>query len=282
MANYNVSGIIYAKATAANLALAGSATGGAEEDATDRISPPTILIGRITSSTATVLVTGVGTTFEDDLLPGEYLFSYDFSGVPSLVGKIQAINSQSQITLTSEASTDVDSRPFGSSLSLIRNNDSILIRIPAVASPGVNNYIIPDWKNMRLAPKVPASYNDENITQMFQYTDAGEPLIISAGNVYAPFTITPRNLITSYVVGGVSKVFSTAASLPSFLWAQLNPYGDNGVDVLAPATIYRLFTLGAGLPGISISPQMNASILVNAGYNVSATVSGGGGNVGIG
>jgi hypothetical protein len=346
MAQYTASGIIYARATPANLAIATTQAGGNEPDITERISPPTLAAGQITCvpftgsgtlldvstsggitsiegdgtdfvadfnvgqvlyaintsgtysllgtigviddttnlkltgvavntpsegdtlAVTTSIVSGVGTDFENQFLVGQYLFAYDYSGSPYLVGQVLEINSSTQITLTQYASAAVVvASQCGMMDTLIKQSDSILIRIPTIVQNGQT--IIPDWASLRLTFNDTFSYNNSTRTNLSQYSQVGDKLSVYNGaTIKAPFTITPTNQIVVFKVSVNSNgrgCFANTGDFPRFTFAVYNPYGENPT-VLSAATMFKLYT-NETMEGIPISVNMENLILEAAGYN---------------
>jgi hypothetical protein len=344
---YTASGIIYARATPANLTVAYSATGGREVDITDRLNPPTlaagtitcvpvsgagtfdgyttsggvttiagdsttflsnyvvgqvlyyidtfgkyVLVGTIASIASNVslkltgvivnvptvgdtlagtsnIVAGVGTDFISDFQDKQYLFAYDYNGAPFLVGRILSRDSVSQITLTGPSSSAVAiEAQCGGMDTLLRQDDSILIRIPTIVENG--NTLIPNWNSLRLSGNNPLQYNDPAKTSLYEYSVIGDVLSISTGTPSdADFTITPTNTISRYKsnVGPTGQsVFQNASDIPSYVFALYNPFAPYPTT-LGPSTMYKLFT-NERMEGIPVSVGMSEYGLVIAGYNV--------------
>ena len=264
MVNYSVSGIIYAKVTPENLAIANGLTG--VGTLTDVITPPSLLDGKITFSTSSTSVDGTDTDFQTDLLEGDYLFAYTAAGVPALVGKISSINSITSLTLTAEASYNSPDVPrnYGSSSFFIRSNESILMRVPAVPVFNVpNNIMIPSWANFRL-PVTSQVYGTNNplVSAVSQYSESGQPLIIDGSPVNVPFTIMPITKIYTSRANGVT--------LPSFIFAEINFFGQNTQELIA-STMYNLFT-NSIIPGEQIGVRyLPPSFDTNSGYSLVLT-----------
>jgi len=262
--NYSVSGIIYAKPTTENLAVANSISGVGE--LTDVITPPSLLDGKITFSTSSSSVTGTDTDFQTDLLEGDYLFAYTATGVPALVGKIDTINSITSLTLTTDASysSPTVARNYGSSSFFIRSNESVLIRIPAVPVFNVPNTImIPSWANFRL-PVTTNSFGTNNsaVSSVSQYSESGQPLVIDGTPTNIPFSIIPITKIYISQRNGVT--------LPSFIFAEINFFGAIVQELIA-STMYSLFT-NSIIPGEQIGTRfLPSGFANNSGYTLVST-----------
>jgi len=267
MPTYAASGIIYAKATPSNLAVALTPSGGTDEQITDRINPPTLATGKITADTASDVVTGVDVDFTTDCEVGEYLFAYGAGAVPVLVGKIASIDSGGQqLTLTANASSDADEAPYGVMKTLLKTNENILIRVPRIPLNNNQSYI-PDWASMRVRPFGVNDFNDPSITEITQYSSSGVPVDIGGGT-NIPFLIEPYNRFTVYTNNNVSFCWRDVREFPNFIFALYNPYGNNSQSNLNAATMYQIFTVSQ-IPGLLISTNYLTNGLKNAGYFIS-------------
>lgn len=266
MPTYAASGIIYAKATPANLSVALSPTGGTDEQITDRINPPTLETGKITASVSSPTVTGVDVDFETDCKVGEYIFAYGAGAVPVLVGRIQAINGPQSLTLTDDASSDADETPYGVMKQLVATNENILIRVPRIPLNDRQSYI-PDWAAMRVRPYDSNQYNDSTATgytNLTQYSETGIPVVIDSGT-NVPFLIEPYNRFTVYTSSTSSFCWRETREFPNYIFALYNPFGNNSQQNLNPATMYQLFTEEI-IPGVLISTNFLTAGLKAAGY----------------
>jgi hypothetical protein len=348
MAQYTASGIIYARATPANLEVAITQSGGNEPDITERINPPTLAAGQITCvpftgsgtlldvstsggitsiegdgtnfvadfnvgqvlyainavgnyillgtigviddttnlkltgvavntpsegdslAATTSVVAGIGTNFENDFLEGQYLFAYDYSGSPFLLGKILEINSTSQITLTQYAAAAVVvASQCGMMDTLIKQSDSILIRIPTIVQNGQT--IIPNWASLRLDATSQFSYNLSTKANLSQYSEVGNKLSIYNGTTKAPFTIIPTNIFRGFKVDtnpSLVGCFQNTTEYPRFTFAVYNPYGETPT-MLSAATMFKLYTKET-MDGIPISVRMDITPLEQAGYDINS------------
>jgi hypothetical protein len=268
MATYAASGIIYAKATPANLAVAISPLGGRDEDITDRINPPTLETGKITASVSSDVVTGIDVDFERDCKAGEYIFAYGAGAVPVLVGRILSVDGPQQLTLTGDASSDADEAPYGLMKILLTTNENILIRVPRIPLNEKDSWI-PNWSAMRVRPFDANQYNDSTTyTSLTQYSETGVPIVIDSGT-NVPFLIQPSNRFTVYTSGSISFCWRELRELPNFIFAVYNPFGNNSQQNLSGATMYKLFTTEQ-IPGLLVTTNFSASTLAAAGYSVAA------------
>jgi len=114
MPQYSAPGIIFARATEANLAIARSASGGIDADITDRISPVSLSTGLITTTPSSItgtagamssgntVLAGTGTNFDPQVVPGDILY-YTSSGEYLLIGTVLTVTNDTSLTLTEEA-----------------------------------------------------------------------------------------------------------------------------------------------------------------------------------
>lgn len=111
MAEYTAPGIIFAKATDSNLAIARTDTGGSDADITDRINPVTLAQGVITTSWANLTsgtfssvtspnqINGSSTAFITQIDPGDRLYYLDVT-IYKYVGTVASVQSNTLLTLT--------------------------------------------------------------------------------------------------------------------------------------------------------------------------------------
>lgn len=266
MATYAASGIIYAKATPSNLAVALSPSGGTDEQITDRINPPSLETGKITASTSSNTVTGIDVDFESDCKVGEYIFAYGAGAVPVLVGRIASIDGPQQLTLTDDAASEADEAPYGLMKILLATNENILIRVPRI--PLNNNQSwIPNWAEMRVKPYDRNQFNDQTTyTSLTQYSETGIPTVIDSG-ANAPFLIEPYNRFTPFTSNNNTFCWRETREFPNFIFALYNPFGNNSQQNLSAATMYKLFTTER-IPGVLITTNFQVATLRAAGYTI--------------
>lgn len=343
MAIYTAPGIIFAKATAANLEVAVTASGGVDGDITDRINPVTLAQGVITTTKAnltgtfssvtspneingngtnfdpelvpgdrlyyldgavykfigtvsvvdsdtkvtlsaapvntptlgdtlaknTNIVTGVNTQFLTDYLPGDYLFYFDASGSPILVGRISTV-SDAQLVLTAKSNVDVVNKKGGKVNVVINGSESFLIRIPAI--PNGNAVYLPNWDSFRLTA-TPTSYNNDTVSSISTYSAPNNPAVIGTPS-QAPFSITPTNVFPQLS----NKIFYQTPSpdFPNYLFAVLNPFGDQADLNLIQNTMYQ-FQCSDSIDGILAGANTLVSTLLANGYSSNQFIAGAGG-----
>lgn len=264
MAQINHAGIRYSRVTSANLNVArgtGVISGPLGDFVSDFIEPPTVETGLISASTGSPTVTGVDTNFTSALI-GQFLYGYDGFNNPFLIGLVSAVGSTTSLTLSANASANATSRPFGASYSLITTNESVLVWVPSNAPNPTSTYL-PDYTFWRQSPSSNIqSFNNTRVSQLERYTDAGSLTAIDSTPENINFTIEPTN---RFPQGANSSLYwNTAADLPTWTAALLNPNGNLGIT-LAATTMYR-WTTQEALESILVAPGTSKSTLTAAGY----------------
>jgi hypothetical protein len=239
--NYVVPGIVFAKVTDSNLAVANSQDGGDDNSLTDIITPVTLATGKITSDDTTAIVFGYDTRFLTDFADGDYLFYYNNDATPILLGKVQSRDSDTQITLTDDSSTTLTNQAYcGKSNSVIPRGENLLVRFPVI--PQGNGIIIPNWNEFRQAPVSQSSFNKTSLSSITTYSAVGDPTIYDPSGANVSFSITP---IFPYAqvqnANGYKYIWTQSNSFPNFIYAIINPYG-LGSTRLPANTLYKLFT----------------------------------------
>lgn len=274
---YNFSGIVFAKATDANLAVA-KKTNSTASELTDIFSPVTLATGKIiTASTSSAVIQGSATEFLTDFENGDYLFYYDSTATPFLIGRIQTRNSNTQITLTGNSSVTISTTPTsgqlyptfcGKTSTIIGLNESVVMRVP-VFPYGQAQAIMPNWNKFRLQSQ-PSSYNNPANVSIVTYSAINNPTGPGTSQNIS-FTITAATDFTYVSTGAFRYTFLNATvangGFPTFVYAILNPYGDSTVDSLPPNTLYRLFANeNFNQNGILVSPTYPELFLQASGY----------------
>jgi hypothetical protein len=278
----NLPGITFAVANTANLAVANSQTGNGT--LSDIINPVSLAKGKITSDDTLTAITGAGTEFLADFNVGDYLFYYDiYTAVPALLGRIATISSDTSLILEENAlSTQATGVYCGATNRVVRTQDSILMRIP-VPITGPNQFSLPNWNNWLSIPRKYGAWNDETTNNLERISKPLNPnQLDTEENIQ--YTIKPLFgwPSTEALVNGakVFVYFPTTASIPTNVYALLNPYG-TGNQTLAPNTLFKIFAnsnfnlncIRAGLnypqsnlkeagyfdPNISVSPSTSTS-----------------------
>lgn len=264
---YTATGITFAKATEANLAIANTQSG--VGTLTDVIAPVTLATGTITTANpATTAITGVGTDFENDFAVGQYMFYYDETGEPALLGKIATVSGPGSIVLTANASTTLTNATYcGMAETILATSDNILIQIPVVPN-GQNSVTLPNWGAYR---NTVTGFNNTAGSNLEQYSLVNAPQTQATPPLTPiPYTVTPVYNFQSYntIVNGreVVRLFSDTPFFPSFCYAVFNPYGQEN-SVLAPNTLYKLFASESfQLNGIKVTTAFDPALLAQAGY----------------
>jgi hypothetical protein len=273
MPKYNVSGIVYARVTPANLAIAVTNSGGTSDSVIEEvIKPVSLASGKITSSTSSNLVTGTETTFRTQFKDGQYLYSYDVTGSPELIGKIERVVDNTSILLTENALLSRTLKYAGSSQIMLKGTDNILIRIPAVVAARNSNGVVtqaylPNFVEWRTPDNTLGSngYNNPDSSNLVRYSDPGNILSIDttvSSDNYVPFTIKPLNQFSN---GSNADVVWNVGNIPNYIWAQINPYGDNGVE-MTQSTMFYLFTKTVFNEGLLVTNNYSKRSLELAGY----------------
>jgi hypothetical protein len=250
--NQVLSGITFAQSTAENRAVANSATGGTVTSLTNIITPVSLETGRIYYQTGSPTVTGIGTEFLTDFEAGQYLFAYDrITAAPALLGKIQAIGSDTSLTLTDNAPATVASTAAvycGKTNILLSTRDNIIMRVPVPVQSG--NFFLPFWANWRIAGGVQKGFNRQDRSSLERISSVGSPAT-PAGTPYESISYTINPLINGWIkfsdsdgrneLTSVVKYFPVNQnSIPVFAYAELNPFGE-GNQNLTPNTLFKLF-----------------------------------------
>jgi hypothetical protein len=273
MPQYNVSDIVYARPTPANLAIAITNSGGTSQSTIEEvIKPISLATGKINTDVNTNLVTGFETTFRTQFREGQYLYTYDASGNPELIGKIVSISNNTTLLLTEPALLTRTLKYAGSSQTMLRGSDNILIRIPVVAAARNSNGIVteaylPNWNEWRTPDNTLGSngYNNPDSSNLVRYSNPGDVLSIDttvSSDNYVQFTITPLNQFSN---GSNADVVWNLGSIPNYIWAQINPYGDNGVE-MSQNTMFYLFTKTVFEEGLLVTNNYSKRLLQLAGY----------------
>jgi hypothetical protein len=252
-----------------NLAIANTQSG--VGTLTDVIAPVTFAQGKIDVTNGSTAISGVGTNFNQDFKVGQFLFYYDYTGSPALVGKIANIASATSLTLTTEATINLTSVNCGMANTVVGGRESVLIRIPTVFIG--ESAIIPNWSAYRDPDTAiePTSYNDSTTNSLVQYSDVNSPQTAATPPlVNVPYTITPVYNFQSYetIVSGqkVTRLWQSKTNFPQFCFAIFDPYGDSG-NPLVPNTIFKLFASESfPLNGVQVTTAYNPSYLKSVGY----------------
>jgi hypothetical protein len=258
---YVASGILFAKNTESNMAIAKNPNSLATE-MTDIFAPVTLATGKITSaSVSSPVVQGTSTSFLTDFADGDYLFYYDLSGSPLLVGRIASVDSDTQITLTGNSSIAVSTTPSpgqlyptycGKSNTVIGLNESVIMAVPVV--PYGANVWMPNWNAYRQTA-TPSSYNKTAASRITTISAINNPTA-PASPINISYTIASLTEFV-FVTAGAYKYAFANGNFPSYVYALLNPYGDSLNMDLYQNTLYQ---------AIANQDFENNGILVSASY----------------
>ena len=356
---YPAPGIIFAKATDANLAVARSASGGVDADITDRINPVSLATGFISTSYGSIageagvmtdgdtvlagtdtnfdpevtpgallyylsgsdylfigtvlevtsdtsltlteeadnvptvgaslfvntnIITGVDTTFSTDFTAGDYLFWYDSSGSPTLIGRVSITPSSNfQLQLVSKWTTPIVNKYCGGINVIVNGAESFLVRIPVIPNGAiVNGYptkvFLPSWDSFRITPGNSASYNNTNVSSISTYSIVGGPSEIGpVPNPQIPYSLFGLNIFnttaspttadpTRRILWPALSQFQNAA-FPNFVFALFNPFGNNQGQNMAQNTMFK-FLCAEELQGFIAVANTTAATMVSYGYGV--------------
>lgn len=265
--DYTASGIVFAKATAENLAIANTQSGIGTLN--DVIEPVTFAQGLINITNGSTAITGTGTAFLSDFSVGQFLFYYDNEGDPVLAGKITSIANDVSMTLSENATVNKTLVNCGMSSIVLSTSDNIIIRIPvALTGFGPNVAVIPNWNAYK---NLVTGFNNTSSNTLEQYSITGIPQEAATPPlVNIPYTITPVYNFQSFdtTVAGqkVTLYWQAATNFPSFCFAVFNPNGDAD-SKLAASTLYKLFASETfPLNGVRVTLSYNPGLLSQAGY----------------
>lgn len=271
---YTASGIVFAKATDKNLEVAKSINA-ADTDLTDVFKPVTLANGKIVSaSTSSKIIQGVDTIFTTQFFEGEFMFYYTAGAQPVLLGKIESVNGNSQITLSENSPVTISETPTSGQLypaycgktdTLIGVNESIIMRVPVVPITPTQIWL-PNWNAYRITANEPSSYNLTTSVSMSTYSQINNPQ--EAGTpINIDFTIQPIWDYAKTNIGGFQYVFSTPAQFPNYAYAVLNPYGNSLTDSMPANTLYKFF-VNQEFPNNGLQATTNYPVLflTTSGY----------------
>jgi hypothetical protein len=263
-------GITFYKDTEANLAVAASAQGIGNLE--EEILPVSLEQGTISSTSGSNSVSGIGTDFTDNLA-GQYLYYYDDTGVPELIGKVLSVSSATSLVLTADATITKADVYYGFTNTVVGRRENILVRIPVIVQSGGGSVIMPYWNNFRAGGSGSNLTWSNNVANgnLERYSTIDSPTVPISPAVNIPYTITPKYgyvpvTVNNGEVGPFQIYFQTSAAFPQFCFALLNPYGDSNNPIPANS-LYRLFASERfQLNGIVVVPNYRVLTLKEAGY----------------
>lgn len=273
MANYSAE-ITYARVNANNNAIANSNDGAGDGNGasiSEVIEAPT-KSGYNVSGTPSGNTVIADASVEGDFEPGQYLFYWNASGNPVLIGQIDSI-STSTITLVNTVlgtPGDMTNKELGVSYSLITSNEQFYIRVKTskVPSTVTTSILMPNFQKWR---KVPSQREDSAVvvsqSNIVQYSNIGTPISIDGTQPYVNFKVTTVNTFLSSN-NGVSY-FANWAQFPQYIWlkASIIP-SDATASALAASTMYRFTTNEFMDEAITVTANTSNNVLYDAGYDV--------------
>lgn len=280
MANYSAL-IEYARINSNNTLLAQSNDGAGDGNVTtitEVIDGPTnsgkfISPTVVPAGTTVTCTSDVSTTFEE----GQYLFYFDASANPILIGQIDNI-ATSVITLTADiigSGAAMLNKQLGSSYGLISANEEFYIRVSTSVISGSNgsSVYMPNISNWRNTPSLRNSSTVRNsVSNIVQYSSVGVPLSIDPTQSIVNFTISPTNQFLSINNGG--NFFSNTNQLPQYIWLRATPIPNTGqTSGFNPSTMYRFTTNEFMENAVIATINTPFGTLYDAGYNVTQSSS---------
>jgi hypothetical protein len=273
MANYSAE-ITYARINANNNLLANSNDGngdGSGATISEVIEAPThsgYFVSGTPVGNTVIADASVAGVFE----AGQYLFYWDASGSPALIGQIDEV-STSTITLVSTIlgnGGNMTNRELGVSYSLITSNEEFYIRVKTTKVPSTESAFIlmPNFQNWR---KVPSQRNEspvlESQSNIQQYSVIGTPVSIDGPKPYVNFKITTTNIFLSSNNG--VTYFANWAQFPQYIWLRATVIpSDATLSSLAASTMYRFTTNDFMDNAITVTANTPNATMYNAGYNI--------------
>jgi hypothetical protein len=259
------SSVTYYRVNANNQAIASSNDGLGQTSPTEEITPP-VLGGTYASGGGTTTIVGQtpGSTFDTSFNVGQYLYYINNAGNYVLMGQIQSIADDHNLTLTSVITytnpTAGDS--LVGSYYLITINEEIYVRVATDLSSNPNSaVIIPDFSSWRNGTDPLTAPNNPTVIAIDRISNVGTPLsTASATNI--PFTFQTQNVFTSGT-GTQSNTVWPNGDFPAFIWLKLQFAAG---QALSPKTLYR-FTTQETFGGYTAGAGTLKSDLILRGYS---------------
>lgn len=273
MANYSAT-IDYARVNANNASLAQSNNGAGDGNnltISEVIDAPSnsgkfISPSVVPSGTTITCTSDVSTTFEE----GQYLFYFDASANPILIGQIDSI-STNVITLTANingSGAAMTNKELGASYSLISASESFYIRVSTsvVSSSGGSTVLLPNIAGWRTTPSSGTSSTVRSaVSSIIQYSNTGNPVIISGSQVQIQFRVETTNV---FITSSNATYWNAAAELPQYIWLLATPIPSVGQSSgFTPSTMYRFSTNEFMENAVSATVNTVAATLSSAGYS---------------
>jgi hypothetical protein len=274
--------ITYARVNANNTALASSNDGNGNGAAiTEVIAAPThstLTVSGTPSGTTVVASATVAGIFE----AGQYLFYWDASANPILIGQIASI-STSTITLVGTilgTGGDMTNRELGVSYSLVTGNEQFYIRVKTSKTSTTTGFILmPNFQTWRVNPtQREQSTIRTTQSKIERYSQIGTPVSFASPIVGVNFRIqTVNNFLSSN--NGLT-FFANWSQFPQYIWllATIIP-SDATSSALLQSTMYRFTTNEFMDLAITVTANTANATLRDAGYSVTE-VAAGSGNLG--
>jgi hypothetical protein len=231
----------------------------------------------------TNIITGTGTSFSTDFSAGDYLFWYDSSGNPTLIGRVSITPSNpSQLQLVSKWTTPIANKYCGGINVIVNGAESFLVRIPVIPNGAiVNGYptkvFLPSWDYFRITPGDSASYNKTNVSSISTYSIVGAPSEIGPAPAQVPYSLFGVNIFNTTAspttTNPDNRVLwpplsaSNNAAFPRFVFALFNPYGNNQGENMAQNTMFK-FLCAEELQGFIAVANTTAATMISYGYGV--------------
>jgi hypothetical protein len=281
MANYSAE-ITYARINSNNTSLANSNDGagdGSGVSITEVIDAPT-LSGFTVSGTPSGTVVIADASVEGTFEAGQYLYYWDASANPILIGQINTI-STSTINLVSDilgVGSNMTNRELGVSYSLITSDEQFYIRVKTSKVPSTTTSFIlmPNFQNWRTTP---SQRNESPIitaqSNIQRYSNIGTPVSISGTQPFVNFKVITMNTFLSSNNG--VTFFANWAQFPQYIWLRATVIpSDATSSALLSATMYRFTTNEFMDNAITVTANTANTVLFDAGYNVTRVTASGG------
>lgn len=248
-----------------NQGLAGSNSGGNQNDPTEEIVAP-LYSGGTFSSYNVKTVNGTTTNF-NLFNPGEYLYYLNNAGVFVLIGQIESITSGTALVLVDNPinATPATTDGLYAAKTIITITEPFFIRV-STQKTGLpaNQAIIPDLTAWRMSASENAD-NNQSVTKLERVSTVGVPVsTATAANI--PFTLVVQNVFTP---SGSNACWPSFADIPNYIWLRATPK-----QTLSSTTAYRI-TTEEQILDYTVTPITANSALRARGYlNVGTTASG--------
>lgn len=263
--------IKYARVNANNTALASSNDGnGNGASITEVIEAPThsgFTVSGTPSGTVVVANASVVGTFE----AGQYLFYWDASANPTLIGQIDSISTSTINLIGTILGTagDMTNRELGVSYSLVTGNEQFYIRVKtSKTSTTTGSILMPNFQTWRTNP-TQREYSTirTNQSKIERYSQVGTPVSFANPIVGVNFRVQTVNTFLSNNNG--LTFFANWDQFPQYIWllATIIP-SDTTSSALLQSTMYRFTTNEFMDQVITVTANTANATLLDAGYSV--------------